>query len=252
MPVDPKIWKVTLPTDAKTRGKPDEYPLTDPKLRDSDWLERRTDGSIRFRAPVVGPTTPNSHNVRSELRELTPAGKPAAWSSTDGQTHTCIVDVTPTRIPTGNTGVGVVVEQIHDSDDDIVVWRVEASGLWLAVGDHRKDWLRIDPAYKVGTRLRLALTVKDGEVVAYRDGVKVYSFDKAFSGGYFRAGCYTQANAGPVPKNTANYGEVIVHDVQVVHGPAVDLSAPVPAVPASGKPACPHCGKPVTVTLNAD
>lgn len=251
MPVDPKIWKITLPTDAKKRGKPDEYQLTDPDLKDSEWFERQPDGPIRFRAPVVGPTTPRSENIRSELRELKPDGKLAAWSSTDGQGHTCIVDVTPARIPSGNPGVGVVLEQIHDDDDDVVVWRVEASGLWLAIGDHRKDWKLVDRAYRPGTRLRLALAVKDGEVTAYRDGAPAHSFDKAFSGAYFRAGCYTQANAGAVPKNKTNYGEVIVHDVQVIHGPAVDLSAPVPAVPVSGKPACPHCGKPVTVTLNA-
>lgn len=223
---DPKIFKLTLPVGAK--GKPTELSGTQLLTYESDYC-RRVGDAVQFRAPVNGVTTANSKNCRSELRELKPDGKTlASWSSTDGVLHTLIQDMTFTRLPTGNAGVGVVGGQIHDADDDVVVWRCELAGLWLAIGDHREDWKLIDPSYELGTRISTAFVVDKGRITAYYNGKAVHSFGAKVSGCYFRAGAYTQANAGAKPFDSTNYGETAYYGVRVVHGPVPGIPAPAP------------------------
>lgn len=235
-------WKLTLPTGAK--GKPTELKgadLTAASIPATFWSD--TD-SVHFRAPVNGVTTPNSNNCRCELRELNADGSLAGWSSTDGLGHTLLQDMAFLRLPTGNTEVGVVGGQVHDADDDIAVWRCETTGLWLAIGDHRADWLLIDPDYVLGTRIQTALVVDNGEVIAYYQGREVHRFDAVISDCYFRGGAYTQANAGAVPNDATNYGETQYWSIRAIHGPVPvivpsDPNAPpvVDPTPVPPKPA---------------
>lgn len=230
--LDLRSWKLT--TAKGSAGKPTEIqPKELATFSDPKWF--RVDGkAVVFAAPVNGVTTKNSKNCRWELRELKPDGKTlASWSSTDGVPHTLVQDMAFTRLPTGNVGVGVVGGQVHDADDDVCVWRCEATGLWLAVGDHRADWLLIDPNYRVGTRITTALSVDKGEISAWYQGRKVHAFDKKISGAYFRAGAYTQANAGAKPNDSSNYGECRYWSVRVVHGPVPDLTGTGQPTPES-------------------
>lgn len=228
--LDLTSWKLTLPSGAP--GKPTE--IKQPELAtysNTDYCCVPLAGGVRFRAPVNGVSTPKSKNCRSELREMKADGKTlASWSSTDGLGHGLIQDMAFTRLPTGNVGVGVVGGQVHDADDDIAVWRCEASGLWLAIGDHRVDWKLIDPHYRVGTRIQTALVVAVGRVTAYYQGNVVHTFDANISGCYFRAGAYTQANAGAKPVDSSNYGECTYFGLKVVHGPEVVITPSVPPV----------------------
>jgi hypothetical protein len=267
--LDLRAWKLTLPIEGRKNGKGTGKPR---EILPSELVALSADdltglapyiravtvpaAGVEFRAPVVGFTTPGSENKRSELREMNAKDptKLASWSSTDGVGHTCWLDVTPTRLPTGNAGVGLVPQQIHDVDDDVAVWRIEASGLWLAIGDHRENWRLIDPGYRVGTRLRLALVAVAGEIRAYRDGQLAHRFPAKVSGCYFKAGAYTQANAGAYPMSAANYGAAVIHDLRVVHGPVQAVPGPPAPAPAPGgaapvttpaAPSSPVVGKPV-------
>ncbi|HEY9417648.1 MAG TPA: polysaccharide lyase family 7 protein, partial [Pseudonocardia sp.] len=227
-------WKLTLPIGSK--GKPTEIKQPDlATYSNTDYCCVPSEGGVRFRAPVNGGTTPNSKNCRSELREMKADGKTlASWSSTDGLTHSMFQDMAFTRLPTGNEGVGVVGGQIHDADDDIAVWRCETSGLWLALGDHREDWKLVDPGYRVGTRISTAFVVSSGRVVCLYMGREVHRFDAVISGCYFRAGAYTQANAGAKPNDAINFGEAVYYGLEVTHGPvpveATSTPQPVPAI----------------------
>lgn len=233
--LDLRAWKLTLPIGSP--GKPTEIKQPDlATYSNTDYCCVPLDGGVRFRAAVNGVSTPNSHNCRSELREMKADGKTlAAWSSTDGLGHTMVQDMAFTRLPAGNAGVGCVGGQVHDADDDIAVWRCESTGLWLALGDHREDWMLIDPGYKVGTRIQTAFVVNEGEIIAYYQGREVHRFDAAIIDSYFRAGAYTQANAGAVPNDSSNYGETIYYGLTVTHGP-VPVIAPVGSDPAPSDP----------------
>ena len=233
--LDLSRWKLTLPIGGK--GKPTEIKQPDlATYSNTGYCCAPLEGGVRFRAPVNGVSTPNSHNCRSELREMKADGKTlAAWSSTDGLGHTMLQDMAFTRLPTGNTGVGVVGGQVHDADDDIAVWRCETSGLWLALGDHRADWKLIDPHYRVGTRIQTALVVDQGRVIAYYQGREVHRFDANISDCFFRAGAYTQANAGAKPVASSNYGETVYYSLRVIHGP-VPVIAPIPAPEPTPEP----------------
>jgi len=64
-------WKITLPTDDNRDGKPDEIDVRE--LRDfshSDFFYLSEDGRMVFAAPNKAPTTANSTNTRSELRQM--------------------------------------------------------------------------------------------------------------------------------------------------------------------------------------
>lgn len=64
-------WKITLPTDDNKDGKPDEVDVR--QLQDfsqSDFFYMSEDGRMVFAAPNKAPTTANSTNTRSELRQM--------------------------------------------------------------------------------------------------------------------------------------------------------------------------------------
>ncbi|MEP3421641.1 MAG: polysaccharide lyase family 7 protein [Erythrobacter sp.] len=64
-------WKITLPTDNNGDEKPDEISVS--ALQDfshSDFFYLNEDGHMVFAAPNKAPTTANSSNTRSELRQM--------------------------------------------------------------------------------------------------------------------------------------------------------------------------------------
>src|SRR5690606_12628357 len=116
----------------------------------------RNDG-VLFNAPCVAVSTENSKYPRSELREMTPSGGPAAWSNTSGEHHMA-VDLTITKIPVVKPHL--VVGQIHDKDDDVIMIRLEGKRLFVeSDGD---EIALLDANFQLGTRLRYAIWAGNG------------------------------------------------------------------------------------------
>lgn len=208
-------WKITLPIGSQ--GSPTEVkqPALDGYSHDPYFKVNATGDGVQFRAPVNGVTTSGSKYPRSELREMTNNGTSnASWSSTSG-THTLIVNEAFVRLPADKPHV--VGAQIHDSSDDVSVFRLEGSSLYVTNGDTTHHKL-VTSNYTLGTRYEAKFVVSGGQIKAYYNGVLQTTISKSFSGGYFKAGGYTQANCtNSSPCSTSNYGEVHIYGLTVQH-----------------------------------
>jgi hypothetical protein len=205
-------WKLTVPIG--TSESPTE--IMQPQLATyilDPWFVV-SEGGVRFRAAVNAPTTSGSNYPRSELREMTNSGKErASWSSTSG-THTMTIDEAITATPLKKPHV--VAGQIHDSNDDIIVIRLEGSNLYVNVDGKNKYTL--DAGYILGKRFTLKFEVSGGQTKVYYNGAQVYTLDKNYSSAYFKAGAYTQSNCSKEAVcSDSNYGEVIIYSLSVNH-----------------------------------
>jgi hypothetical protein len=215
--IDLRDWKLTLPIG--TAGKPTKpQEIVQPELGDfeiSPWFQPTTDcAAVAFRAPVDAPTTSGSHYPRSELREMTADGENASWSSTSG-THTMTVTEAFTSLPKGKPHL--VGAQIHDDSDDITVFRLEGSSLYVTDGDDPHYKLVTDD-YVLGTKYEARFVVSGGVVQAYYNGQLQATLAKDFSDAYFKAGAYTQANCErAAPCTSDNYGETVIYQLAVTH-----------------------------------
>jgi hypothetical protein len=206
-------WKETLPTGSE--GKPTE--VSQPKLKTfsaDPWFTTAAGCTgVQFRAAVNGVTTSGSSYPRSELREMA-GGDQASWSTTEG-TSTLTVDTSVTHLPADKPQV--VVAQIHDSEDDVTVFRLEGSKLYVTKGNETHYKLA-DGNYQLGTRFTVRFVAAGGRISAFYNGTKVADFAEESSGDYFKAGVYTQANCDKSsPCSTENYGETVVYGLTVAH-----------------------------------
>ncbi len=106
-------WKITLPTDDDRDGRPDEIDVRE--LQDfshSDFFYLSDDGRMVFAAPNMAPTTANSTNTRSELRQM--------------------LRGTNTRIGTHDPGNNFAVEARRSSD------------MFASIGGRLEATLRVD------------------------------------------------------------------------------------------------------------
>jgi hypothetical protein len=213
--LDLKSWKLTLPTGST--GSPKE--IVQPALAtfaSTPWFQPTSDcAAVVFRSAVDGVTTKGSSYPRSELREMSDGGSDAAWSSASG-THTLTVTESFNRLPQGKPQL--VGAQIHDDSDDISVFRLEGSNLYVTDGDNPHFKL-VTSDYALGTRYQARYVVSDGTVKAYYNGQLQATLSKSFSNAYFKAGAYTQANCEKVsPCDSDNYGETMIYNLEVSHG----------------------------------
>ena len=206
-------WKMTLPTGSA--GSPTEIkqPALDSYSNDPYFVV--VGDAVQFRAPVNGVTTSGSSYPRSELREMTSNGTAnASWSSTSG-THTLVVNESFDHLPADKPHL--VGAQIHDADDDVTVFRLEGSSLYITNGDDTHYKL-VTSSYTLGTAYEAKFVVSGGQVKAYYNGVLQTTISKSFSGAYFKAGAYTQANCtNSSPCAATNYGQTTLHSVTVTH-----------------------------------
>jgi hypothetical protein len=138
----------------------------------------------------------------------------AAWSSTSG-THTMVIEQAIKNLP--NDKAHVVAGQIHDGDDDVAVFRLEGSNLYVTNGNDSHYHLITDD-YQLGTKFEAKFVVSSGQIKAYYNGVLEATINKSFSGAYFKAGAYTQANCGnSSPCSSSNFGQVMIYDLTVTH-----------------------------------
>ncbi|MEU4447703.1 polysaccharide lyase family 7 protein [Actinosynnema sp. NPDC050801] len=212
-------WKITLPVDDPAKPGPQPLDVKQPALDDysiDPWfvVDKRCKG-VLFRSAVNGVTTANSKNPRSELREMTEDGATEfRWSPVSG-THTLVIDQAITHLP--NDRPHVVAGQIHDGGDDVSVFRLEGTRLYLTRGDDTHHKLITDD-YRLGTRFQAKFVVTGGAARAYYNGVFQDEIPVPADGAYFKTGAYTQANCGnSAPCDESNYGQVIVYRVHVRH-----------------------------------
>ncbi|MEU3731547.1 chondroitinase-B domain-containing protein [Streptomyces sp. NPDC033538] len=208
-------WYVGLPV-GEEESPTNVYQPELATYSDDPWFTTADDcAAVRFRAPVDGVTTSGSKYPRSELREMTDTGESkASWSSTSG-THTMVIDQAITDLPEETPNV--VAGQIHDASDDVSVFRLEGSKLYITDGDEEHHKLVVDD-YVLGTRFQAKFVIGDGEVKAYYNGELQTTLSKEFSGAYFKAGAYTQANCdNSDPCSDDNYGQVKIYGLNVTH-----------------------------------
>lgn len=211
--LDLSRWKLTLPTGSGNNPT-QVLPLNLGKVLNSPFFQTNpTCNGVVFRAPVTGVTTPGSHYPRSELREMAAAGGPAAWSSTIG-THWLGVAEAFTALPRGKPEL--VGAQIHDATEDISVFRLEGSNLWIANGNNPHYRLVTD-RYVLGTVFSAGYLVTRGQIGAYYNGKLVAQISRVFSNAYFKAGAYTQANCTNAPCDANNFGETVIYALTTSH-----------------------------------
>jgi hypothetical protein len=207
-------WKITLPTGSS--GSPTE--IKQPALNTykiDPWFVVQG-SAVRFRAPVNGVTTSGSSYPRSELREMTNNGSAnASWSSGSG-THSMFIDQMVTSLPKVKTHL--VVGQIHDASDDVTVFRVEGNSLYITNGNTTHGYL-VDGNFTLNKRFSVKFEVSNNVTKYYYNGTLLpYTLNRSYSGAYFKAGAYTQANcSNSSPCASDNYGEALIYNVAVAH-----------------------------------
>lgn len=207
-------WKETLPIGSS--GSPTE--IKQPALATysiSPWFTLNSaKTAVQFRANCGGVTTSGSSYPRSELREMTNSGTTnASWSTTSG-THRMYIKQAITHLPVVKPQV--VAGQIHDASDDVTVFRLEGTNLYITDGDTTHAYL-LTSNYTLGTVFTVEMVASGGKIEYYYNGSKVpYSQTKSVSGCYFKAGCYTQSNTSKGDDADA-YGEVQIYELEVTH-----------------------------------
>jgi hypothetical protein len=208
-------WYLTLPTGAQ--GSPDTVRI--PKLATYTsaffQLNDTRDGII-FRTWHGGVTTSGSPNPRSELREETANGtQHAKWNAGTGR-HSMTVVGQVNRLT--KVRPHVVLHQIHGAADDVTVWRLEGTKLYITDGDNPHGYL-VDDAYQLGTRYELITSVQDGTISYRYNGRDLpYTLRSTDAGCYFKAGCYLQSNpASAKGESTSEYAETVIYNVTVTH-----------------------------------
>jgi hypothetical protein len=231
-------WKITYPTGAEDKT------LCNEPNNEFFYVSDSGDAII-FYAPIRSDngTTPNSSNIRSELRERVVDGSADIYWTTEGK-HVVYVKQAITHLPINKPHL--VATQIHgnkdDGIDDAMVLRLEGNHLFLSFngGVLRSD-ITIKTDYVLGTMHEVIFVVNDGKHYCYysengnlwnaytngnaasyliKDGNKDYVLDLNYDESYFKIGNYTQSNAdkeGADTDNPANYGEVWVYDFFVQH-----------------------------------
>ena len=232
-------WKITYPTGVEDKTLCGES-------NNEYFYVNETGDAIVFRAPIRSDngTTPNSSNIRSELRERVADGSVDIYWTTVG-THMIYVKQAITHLPINKSHL--VATQIHgnkdDGIDDSMVMRLEDSHLFLSFnGGKLREDITIKTNYSLGTIHEVIFLVVDGKHYCYyaedgnllnsfnndnatsyliKDGDNEYVMDLNYDESYFKVGNYTQSNAdeeGNDTDNPNNYGEVLVYDFSVSHG----------------------------------
>jgi hypothetical protein len=212
-------WKITLPIDGSDSGS-DADEVKQPQLATysiDPYFKNNSDNTgVIFRAHTGGATTSGSGYPRSELREMTNSGASnASWSSGSG-THTMEIDQAITHLPVVKPHL--VAGQIHDGGDDVIVFRLEGTKLFIDInGD---DGPTLTSNYVLGTRFKVKFVVSNNQTKCYYNDVLMYTHNQSYSGAYFKAGAYTQSSCTGTPGSSEScsaYGEVVIYNVTVSH-----------------------------------
>jgi hypothetical protein len=211
-----KNWYLTTPVP-RADGLATEIHQPELATYTSKYFELTDDGTAAvFRAWHGGATTKGSKNTRSELREETGDGAGhAAWSSNSGR-HRMVVKGRVNRLT--KVRPHVVIAQIHDAADDVTVFRVEGSNLWVTAGDNPHGYL-LDANFALGRDYEIGFDVSDGVVsYLYSGRVVPWTLTAKTEGNYFKTGNYLQSNPTNAPgESTSEYSEVLIYSAVVTH-----------------------------------
>jgi hypothetical protein len=210
-------WEITLPV-----AKPDDpnspLEVKQPSLATyskSPYFVANSCSSVTFRAPVNGLTTPGSDYPRSELREMTNNGRDEESFSSAVGTHRLTVTEAFTHLP--QTKPHLVGAQVRGGNADVTVFRLEGSNLYVTDGNN-SHYKLVTNNYVLGTRFEARFEISAGVVRAYYNGTLQATLPRVFTGGYFKAGAYTQANcANSSPCSSDNYGSTTIYGLSVSH-----------------------------------
>lgn len=232
-------WKITFPDGVEQKQ------LCTQDNNEYFYVSDNNDAIVFF-VPIRSDngSTPNSDNIRSELREREEDGSKDIYWTTDGR-HMLYVEQAITHLPIKYPYL--VAAQIHgnkdDGIDDAMVLRLENKKLFLSFngGDLREDVI-VKTDYELGTKHEVIFEVLDGKHYCYysedgnllsayksgnastylvKDGSNDYVMDLSYDQSYFKVGNYTQSNAikeGDEADKADNYGEVYVYNFYVEHG----------------------------------
>jgi hypothetical protein len=209
-------WYLTLPTG--TQGSPNTVHQPALATYSSKYFELTPEhNGVVCRVWHGGVTTSGSANPRSELRECNRDGTHASWSTTTGR-HVMVVEGQVNRLT--KVRPYVVIGQIHDALDDVTVFRVEGSKLWITAGDTPHGYL-LDDNFTLDKRYSFGFYAQDGKVsYTYNGAVVPYTLSATTTGCYFKAGAYLQSNPTSAPgESTAEWAEVVLRSVTVTHTP---------------------------------
>ncbi len=207
-------WKLTVPVDTDHSGAADE--IKQPALTtftNAAYFRANDIGDgVLFEANAGGATTKGSRYPRSELREMTNAGRnEASWANTAG-THTMIVKEAITHLPAVKPEV--VSAQIHDSSRYVILIRLEGRHLFVeSNGGNIGD---LSNSYSLGTTFTVRIVADAGHIKVFYNDILKTDYAKSGSGYYFKAGCYTQSN---IAQGAAadDYGQVAIYALSVTH-----------------------------------
>ncbi|WP_220764442.1 polysaccharide lyase family 7 protein [Flavobacterium sp. UMI-01] len=233
-----KQWYITYPT-----GKNANTICNEPN--NEFYYVNKDKNAITFRVPIRSDngTTPNTRNIRSELREKTADGKENIFWTTEG-THQIYVKQAITHLPLNRPRL--VATQIHGDKtagiDDAMVMRLDGKKLYLCFnGGKLHPNVTIKSDYVLGTVHEVIFKIVDGKHYCYysedgkllsaykkgkaaryliKDGNNDFVMDKNYDKSYFKVGNYTQSNPtdeGDLTGDPNNYGEVVVYDFDVDH-----------------------------------
>lgn len=234
-------WKITYPDGSEER---DLCQTIDRDKQEFYHINPTKDGLV-FRVPIRSNngTTPNSKNVRSELRELTQEGDQRMFWTTQGN-HVIYVRQAITHLTIKKPHI--VATQIHGNKkegiDDAMVLRLDDDHLYLNFnGGKLRDSITVRTGYELGTVHEVIFQVVDGKHYCYysedghlkeafinsaageylvRDEGNAVLMDLHYGDTYFKAGNYTQSNKdkeGDATDDPNNYSEVVIYDLIVDH-----------------------------------
>jgi|GEM_PF-3046528 len=241
-------WKITYPTSEEDKT------LCGEDNNEFFYVNSTNDGIV-FYAPVRSDngTTPNSKNIRSELREREIDGESDKYWTTEGR-HVIYVKQAITHLPINVNQL--VATQIHGNKsegiDDALVVRLEDNHLFLSFnGGELRSNVTITNNYTLGTLHEVIFEVLDdkhyvyysedgnlkaayqsGNASAYlvKDNGNEVLMDIDYDDAYFKVGNYTQSNPtkeGDDTDDPDNYGEVVVYDMYVDHADVGVVTPPV-------------------------
>jgi hypothetical protein len=220
--IDLSVWELQLPIGSGSS------PTTVSSDRlsagfSNDYFYKAADGGQIFMDSATGVTTSGSRHCRTELRELTAGGGPAAWLASG--TNALTVSGKILQVGGGADG-HVTVAQVFNATDGIPLCELEYStsrgGFELLYEEGKGAGTMIDLGAPVplNSRYTFVLALSSGVLTARIDGKQVLARTprsataaKTF---YFKVGAYDQtASAGAV--SATPYTVVETYGVKIVH-----------------------------------
>jgi hypothetical protein len=230
--LEKKMWKLDTPLlkdgathdihDPRGESRPVKWPEI-ATFEDKDKVTNThkgcffvTDGDgVVMRVHHGSPSTKSSWNPRCELQDMT-----ATWAGDKHGTHTLTVVGKVNRLT--KTTKTVVLAQVHGKKDDVTVFRLEDTNLYVTEGDKVKHLVAKD--FALGKRYTLKIEVKDGKTKYWYNNRQVGPVtDNSDPKNFFKAGNYLQSNLNKdsheyAPHEpTSEYSEVVLYSVEVSH-----------------------------------